>query len=364
MVSHTVSLSLRTIAIAALTLLSLATARAQMKGDFDAADANHDGRVSFEEFATYAKRQLDSANGAKAQRFKQLSSQQQTTLLRKRFDKVDHSHKGYLDRDDWGAPSASSSALGDPASDPAAVDAGSRQRTPKEWDVLAGLGAEARPTYQGSDRQFVSVGPYGYVTWNSTVTLGRNGLMAYWHRDGIKIGGGLTYSPGRRDASEHGFFSAGDDRLQGLGNIDRALGLKVFADYPLGPIIFDVSVVKFEGKQNDGVLATIGMSVAIVPTPKITIRPHLSAVWANNEYMETFFGVTPLQSSQSIFPVFIASRGVRDVSAGMSLEWRIDEHWLTGTQFAVRRYEGDAARSPLTFSRTNTVFGVAVGYHF
>jgi MipA family protein len=363
MVSHAVSLPVRTMFIVALTVLSLTTARAQMKGDFDAADANHDGRVTFEEFATSAKRQLDAANGAKAQRFKQLSSQQQTTLLRRRFDKVDRSHKGYLDRDDWGAP-RSSSTLGDPASDLAAESPGSRQRTHNEWEVLAGLGAESRPTYQGSDRQVVSVGPYGYVTWDDMVTLSRRGLIAYWHRDGIKIGGGLTYSPGRRDASEHGFFSAGDDRLQGLGNIDRALGLEAFANYPLGPIVFDVSVVKFEGTQNDGVLATVGLRAAIVSTPKITIRPHLSAVWANNEYMETFFGVTPLQSSQSFFPEFIASEGVRDVSAAVSLEWRIDEHWLTGTQFDVRRYEGDAARSPLTFSRTNTVFGVAVGYHF
>ena len=107
MVSHANSLPLRTMALAALIVLRLTTAQAQMKGDFDAADANHDGHVTFEEFATYAKQQLDAANGPKAQRFKQLSSQRQTKLLQRRFDKVDRGHKGYLDRDDWSAPSVS-----------------------------------------------------------------------------------------------------------------------------------------------------------------------------------------------------------------------------------------------------------------
>jgi Ca2+-binding EF-hand superfamily protein len=88
----------------ALTGFGLTVAHAQMKGDFDAADSDHNGRVTFEEFAAYANQQMDMSNGRKAQRFKQLSSDQQSTVLRKRFDKADRNHKGYLDRSDWSAP--------------------------------------------------------------------------------------------------------------------------------------------------------------------------------------------------------------------------------------------------------------------
>ncbi|MDB6084438.1 MAG: hypothetical protein JWN43_2319 [Gammaproteobacteria bacterium] len=351
-------------AIIVLTVVALTAAQAQMKGDFGAADSNHDGRVSFDEFAAYARQKLEQANGRRAQRFKQLSSQQQTNLLRERFDKADRSHKGYLDRSDWSAPTVSSSTFADPASEMASTDAGSARRTHSGWDVLAGLGAEARPTYQGSNRYVVSIGPYGHVTWNDVVTLDRSGLSINWHQDRIKIGGELTYSPGRKTTEDHGFFSAGDDRLQGLGDIHRALGLKAFAVYPLGPINFDVSFVKFEGKENDGTLATVGLSALIPSIQRITIRPQVSAVWANDKYMETFFGVTPQQSSQSSFPVFTAIQGVRDVSAGVRLERPLGEHWQMGAQFDIRRYLADAARSPLTFSPTNTVFGIALGYHF
>jgi Ca2+-binding EF-hand superfamily protein len=92
------------IAFAVLTSVTLMTAQAQMKGDFDTADSNHDGHVTFEEFSAYAKQQLNDINSRKAQRFRQLSTQQQETVLRKRFDRADRSHKGYLDRSDWSAP--------------------------------------------------------------------------------------------------------------------------------------------------------------------------------------------------------------------------------------------------------------------
>ena len=101
---HTLRLRFQAIAIAVLTCLTLTTAQAQMKGDFDAADANRDGHVTFEEFAAYAKQELADASGRKARRFRQLSDEQQTKLLHKRFDKADRNHKGYLDRSDWTAP--------------------------------------------------------------------------------------------------------------------------------------------------------------------------------------------------------------------------------------------------------------------
>jgi hypothetical protein len=95
---------LRGTAFAVLASLALTAVQAQMKGDFDAADANHDGHVTFDEFSTYAKQQLGGANSRRARRFKLLSTDQQDAALRKRFDQADRNHKGYLDRSDWSAP--------------------------------------------------------------------------------------------------------------------------------------------------------------------------------------------------------------------------------------------------------------------
>jgi Ca2+-binding EF-hand superfamily protein len=80
-------------------------ARAQMKGSFTTADANHDGQVTLPEFEAYATQMLANANGFRAQRFKAMTPQQQQAILQKRFAKMDQGNKGYLNQSDWPASS-------------------------------------------------------------------------------------------------------------------------------------------------------------------------------------------------------------------------------------------------------------------
>ncbi len=87
--------------LAVAGLMAACAAQAQMKGNFDDADANHDGRVTLQEYKDYVANRLSSANGRIARRFKQLSPEDQAQRLQKRFNKMDRGEKGYLDRNDW-----------------------------------------------------------------------------------------------------------------------------------------------------------------------------------------------------------------------------------------------------------------------
>ena len=71
-------------------------ANAQEK-PYCAADANHDGRVTLQEFESWATDRLMAADGPRAQRFKELTPQQQAAVLQHRFDKLDVNNQGYLD---------------------------------------------------------------------------------------------------------------------------------------------------------------------------------------------------------------------------------------------------------------------------
>ncbi len=84
-----------------VALVGTPIAQAQMRGNFDDADTNHDGRVTLQEYEAYATSRMMAANGRMAQRFKQLSPQDQAARIQHRFGKMDHGHKGYLDRNDW-----------------------------------------------------------------------------------------------------------------------------------------------------------------------------------------------------------------------------------------------------------------------
>lgn len=76
-------------------------AEARNLGSFAAADANHDGRVTLQEFEAYETARLMAANGPMAERFKALSPQEQAARIEQRFDKLDSDDKGYLDQADW-----------------------------------------------------------------------------------------------------------------------------------------------------------------------------------------------------------------------------------------------------------------------
>jgi outer membrane scaffolding protein for murein synthesis (MipA/OmpV family) len=92
--------------------------------------------------------------------------------------------------------------------------------------------------------------------------------------------------------------------------------------------------------------------------------PHIRASWASTDTMQTYFGVTPVQAAASIFPVFNARSGLRDVRGGANLIYRLNPHWFLATDTSVTQLLGDAAKSPISISNTNVMVTAMVGYHF
>jgi outer membrane protein len=241
--------------------------------------------------------------------------------------------------------------------------AGQSKERPPEWDINLGAGAAMRPTFEGSDRYLVSPVPVVHITWDDMVSLGVGGLNAYWHHDNFKVGAGLTFDQGR-DIKKPSIFGEGDDRLKGLGKIDTALGIRGFASYRLGPVNFDVSATKFTGSPNNGVLVSFGAQAPLKLASKLMVVPHIQATWANQNYMETYFGVTPVQSRASIFPQYAAGAGVKDIIGGVNVIYNFNPHWYVAGDASVTQLMGDAAKSPISFSNTNAMLITMVGYHF
>ena len=243
---------------------------------------------------------------------------------------------------------------------PTTLQAQDRPRA--EWDVTLGAGAVVRPTYEGSDRYILSPVPFANATWRDTISFGADGLSAYWRHDNFRVGGGLTYSTGRQQSG--GIFQQGDDRLNGLGDIPAALGVKGFADYTFDPVNLYASITKFTANGNDGVLVNFGIAVPYKLTDDITLTARVSANWADQNYMQTYFGITPTQSMNSRYPQYNAGAGIKDVNFGLGARYRFSEHWLLAVDARVMQLTGDAANSPIVFSKTGAAFMSALAYHF
>ncbi|HEX8223575.1 MAG TPA: MipA/OmpV family protein [Allosphingosinicella sp.] len=96
-----------------------------------------------------------------------------------------------------------------------------------------------------------------------------------------------------------------------------------------------------------------------------SIGPRVS--WADEDYQQAYFGVTPAMSAASGLPAFDADSGVRGVGGTTAISYQFNPDW--GIQ-AFGRYErlvGDAGRSPLirTYgSRDQFSFGLGLSYTF
>ncbi len=235
---------------------------------------------------------------------------------------------------------------------------------PKEWDIRAGAGVMVRPTFDGSDRYRARPLPYLSVSWRDTVILDQTGLNAQLRRQNYRIGLGLTFDGGREEQDTGGIFASGDDRLRGLGDIDFALGVRGFAAWQIGPVELNTQVTKFTGAQNDGIVARAGLSLPLPLGRSMMLVPGISAGWADGDHMQTFFGVTPLQASRSIFPQFAAASGFQDVRAGVNLIYSFGASWFANVNVGVTHLLYDAAASPISLSDTSVTGIAAIGYRF
>ena len=232
------------------------------------------------------------------------------------------------------------------------------------WDVNVAGGVGTRPTFEGSDKYVTSVVPFIQATYDDMISLGVDGINGYWHHDNFRIGAGLTRDPGRNDSKSNSVFSRGDDRLNGLGDISGALGVKIFGSYKFDLVNLTSSITKFDGSENKGLLANFGADIPFKLTDRLMVVTHVGATWADKSYMETYFGVTPVQAADSAFKEYTAGSGVKDVDFGIKATYRLDQHWFIGGNIGVEKLTDDAARSPIVFSKTEPTFMAMVGYHF
>ena len=235
---------------------------------------------------------------------------------------------------------------------------------PAVWDINLAVGAAMVPTFRGSDRYRATPIPLVIIRWRDTVSLGDDGLNVYWHNSKFRIGGGVSYDGGRLDHETSGILSSGDSRLKGLGTVDASVGIRGFVSYLVGPVYLDTSAVKYIGPQNKGIVVNFSASAPLALNKHFIVRPHFGVTWADDNYMQTFFGVTPLQASQSIFRQFDANAGLEDVNGGLTAVYLLNRHWFLGADASATQFLDHAAKSPITISNTNTTVAAVIGYHF
>ncbi|MFB9948963.1 MipA/OmpV family protein [Rhizobium puerariae] len=225
-----------------------------------------------------------------------------------------------------------------------------------DWNVIVGAGVMYAPKYEGSDEfEFVPI-PMISATFGR-LTIDPGGLsIDVLEANGFKVTvkGGYELGGGRdEDDSKH---------LRGLGDIDAGgvVGTKI--SYETGPLEFYASVDKTIG-GSDGLVGQVGANISH-HYDRFIFSAGASATFADDNHMESYFGVTAAQSARSGLRQYEAGAGLKRFDIEASVTYMATEHWLVRGQAGVGFLTGDAKDSPIVQDDVQPSAMLMVGYKF
>lgn len=233
---------------------------------------------------------------------------------------------------------------------------GIRQKL-SDWNVMVGAGAIYAPKFEGSDEFELVPIPMISATFGDRVTVDPSGLTVdVLQSEGFKfsVKGGYELGGGRdEDDSRH---------LRGLGDIDAGAVVGAQLSYELGPMEFYGSIDKTIG-GSDGLLGQVGVNVSH-HYDRFILSAGASATFADDNYMESYFGVTAAQSARSGLRQYEASAGLKRFDIEASVTYMATEHWIIRGQAGVGFLTGDAKDSPIVQNDVQPSAMLIVGYKF
>jgi outer membrane scaffolding protein for murein synthesis (MipA/OmpV family) len=233
-----------------------------------------------------------------------------------------------------------------------------RQPAPGEWSVTLGGGIGSGPRFPGASTDRARFAPLIEILYGKTLFLGINGLgLNAINTDHFRAGPVLGYEGGRREDV--------DGHLTGLGDIHSSLTAGVFGNYHLGGFDAGATVRQSITHSGNGLTGLVHLDYRIpLRRERVFFSFGPDFEFANAEYNQRWFGVTPTQSFDSGLPVFTPRGGVKDVGLHGSATHFFSQHLLLRALVSFKDIVGDAANSPIVQDRTQVVVGVGLAYHF
>ena len=258
--------------------------------------------------------------------------------------------------------------------------------TDARFTLLLGGGVGFQPLYEGSD-EYRAVGfPIIAPSFGDT-----DGPRRFEFRslDDVRIHvlrfGGLSLGP----VLGYRFGRDEDDaaRLRGLGDVDNGvvaggfvaydfvdepdtrLGLALAASTQVTGDDFGRSsfgTPNFRVGTDYGVEIDLSASYERTLSDRLRLSARLGTTFADGDYMQTYFGVTPAQAANSVagLPAFDADSGIKDVYVNVGTTFNLTENFELRASLGYQRLLGDAANSPVTMDANQFTGALGAAYRF
>lgn len=241
------------------------------------------------------------------------------------------------------------------------------------WNVSVLMGAAAIPTYLGDDDLQLTAFPdiraeYKDIFFVSIAGAGYNAFGG----ENWRAGPIIRFDFGRDELEGNPLNLAGDETIDllGLGDIDASPEVGAFFVYDNDQWELGIEARQGLDGGHEGLLISAeakykGQFNLFGKPAFFSFGPEI--VYGDENYQQTYFGITPEQSVGSGLAIYEADAGL--VSAGLhgNLFVPINQRWAWGIFAGVDQLGDPASDSPLIIERgdeTQTVGGVFLSYTF
>lgn len=218
-----------------------------------------------------------------------------------------------------------------------------------------GVGAAVAPRFQGSDE--FQVQPLPLVD----VKYGR-----FFARLGDGVGVNVIETPtiAAGVALDWMWGYDGDDVPDGIDGVDGALGVRVFLSVRYEGAVATLAATQAVTDTDRGLVVNASLAYPLSVTERLTITPSLGTSWANETYMDGYFGVDASEAAASGLGQYKPASGFKDVSFLASARYRITDSIAVVGSVGVTHLLGEAADSPIVERKTQPIGLLGLTYTF
>lgn len=229
--------------------------------------------------------------------------------------------------------------------------------------LTIGVGAETAPRYSGSDQQTWQLVPLIQARKGAFFFDTQKGLGYDLQSDnGLYLEHTLGYSLGRSDRDSD--WRDGSDKLQGMGNINATVNTALALGWAVTPWLSLEAKATLPLSDSQGVNYQTSLTLIPLQNSSDTVALQSAALFGDARYMNTFYGVSRLQSARSGFSRYNAQDGFYGVESSLSWSHQFNPHWGTVVSAGYTWLGDHAADSPLVDKRDQATGTLAVTYTF
>lgn len=252
-------------------------------------------------------------------------------------------------------------------------------------DTYLGLAAVSAARYEGARTTRFSIQPALQLQWSNGVFIAGASAGLHLSPDPQHEYGPLLALEGSRDEkgthaalaylnnagdNNSGIASvlpaANENKLRGMDEIDARLLVGGFYHVQLGAgLRWSNRLLAGYGNARSGLRMNTDLWYPFaLPAPHHRLSLGLGASLVNQDYSQSYFGVTAAQSLRSRNPVYAPAGGIKDVHAQLHWNWALSSSCLLSSGLNWSRLTGAAADSPLVERRSGLSVSSALAYRF